>query len=174
MIWSERFKKVKKCNGILRERNFSRTFAWLIQALLLAKKERNFNFFRKSVSETTRVLDLSWPSRKGCLRVCPPWLYYLEYQASWNKISLEYHEYTAHMAESGIVRLPFLEPKFLSNQTRYLPSFSIKMKLITWRCAHESLSVLWHPLIAGKPHKPSETPQIQWYGVKCQLFNQWC
>ena len=87
MIWSERFKKVKKCNGILRERNFSRTFAWLIQALLLAKKERNFNFFRKSVSETTRVLDLSWPSRKGCLRVCPPWLYYLEYQASWNKIT---------------------------------------------------------------------------------------
>ena len=47
-----------------------------------------------------------------------------------------------HMAESGKVRLPFLEPKFRSNQTRYRPSFGIKMKLITDRCAQESLSVL--------------------------------
>ena len=50
--------------------------------------------------------------------------------------------YSAHIAGSGKVRLPSLEPKYLSNQTRYRPSFYIKSKLITWRCAHESLSVL--------------------------------
>ena len=37
----------------------------------------------------------------------------------------------AHMAQSGIVRNAFPEPKFLSNQTGYRSDLGIKIKLIT-------------------------------------------
>ena len=39
--------------------------------------------------------------------------------------------YWAHMAQSGIVRNAFPEPKFLSNQTGYRSDLGIKIKPIT-------------------------------------------